>query len=60
MQWTAKETEVSSYSIKDWNSASHQNDEEKSFNFYLNFYWKLEWFMHHHLHNVNDDEIKSS
>ena len=59
MWWTAKETEANSYSIKDWDSASHWNDEEKSSDFHLSSYEELEWFMHH-LHSVDDDEMKSS
>ena len=61
--WTAKETEVSSYSIRDWDSASHQNDEKKSLSFHSSFHSssheEFEWFMHR-LHNVDDDETKSS
>ncbi len=57
--WTAKETEVSSYLIRDWDSASHQNNKEKSLSFYLNSHEEFEWFTHH-LHSVNDDETKSS
>ena len=41
MWWTAKETEVNNYSIKDWDSASHWNNEEKSLSFHLNFYLNL-------------------
>jgi len=57
--WTAKETEVSNYSIKDWNSASHWNNEEKSSSFHLSSYEEFEWSTHH-LHNVDDDKTKSS
>ncbi len=59
MWWTAKETEVNNYSIKDWDSASHWNDEEKSLNFHLNFHEELKWSTHH-LHSVNDNKTKSS
>ncbi len=57
--WTVKETEVNSYSIKDWDSANCWNDEKKLLNFYLSSHKELEWFMHH-LHSVDDDETKSS
>ncbi len=57
--WTAKETEVNNYSIKDWDSASCWNNEEKSLSFHLNLYEELEQFTHH-LHSVDDDETKSS
>ncbi len=57
--WTAKETKVNSYSIKDWDSASHWNNKEKLLSFHLSFHEEFEWFMHH-LHNVDDDETKSS
>ena len=60
MQWTAKETKVSSYLIKDWDFASCWNDEEKSFNFHLSLHWELEWSTHHYFHNVNENEMKSS
>ncbi len=57
--WAAKETEVNSYSVEDWDSASHWNNEEKSLSFHSSFHEELEWFTHH-FHNVNDDKIKSS
>ena len=57
--WTAKETEVSSYSIKDWDFANCWNDKEKSSSFHLNFHEELKWFTHR-LHSVNDDETKLS
>ncbi len=59
MWWTAKEIEVSSYLIKDWDSASRWNNEEKSSSFHLSFHKELEWSMHH-FNSVNDDEMKSS
>ncbi len=59
MWWTAKETEANNYSIKDWNSASHWNDEEKSLSFYLSSHEEFEWSTHH-LHSVDDDKTKSS
>ncbi len=59
MQWTAKETNINNYLIKDWDSESHWNNEEKSSSFHLNFYEELEWFTHH-LHNINEDKMKSS
>ncbi len=59
MWWTAKETEVSSYSIRDWDSASRWNNEEKSLSLHLNFHEELEWFTHH-LYSVDDDKTKSS
>ena len=59
MQWTVKETEVSNYSIKDWDSASHWNNEEKSLSFHLSSHEEFEWSTHR-LHNVDDDEMKSS
>jgi len=59
MQWTAKETEVSIYLIRDWDSASHWNDEEKSLSLHLSFHKEFEWSMHH-FHSVDDDETKSS
>ncbi len=60
MWWTAKETEVNSYLIKDWNFESCWNDKEKSFSFHLNLHWEPKWFMHHCFYNVDDDEMKSS
>ena len=57
--WTAKETEASNYSIRDWDSAIHQNNKEKSLSLHLNFHKEFEWSMHH-LHSVDDDETKSS
>ncbi len=59
MQWIAKETEVSNYLIKDWDSASHWNDEEKLLSFHLSSYEELEQFMHY-FHNVDDNKMKSS
>ncbi len=60
MWWTVKETEASDYSIRDWDSANCQNDEDKLFSFHSSFHWELEQSMHHCLHSVDDDEIKSS
>ncbi len=57
--WTVKETKASSYLIKDWDSASCWNNEEKSSSFHLSFHKELEQFMHC-LHSVHDDETKSS
>ncbi len=57
--WTIKETEVSSYSIKDWDFAIQWNNEEKLSSFHLNFYEEFEWFTHC-LHSVDDDKTKSS
>ncbi len=57
--WTAKETKVNSYLIRDWNSASRWNDEEKSSSFHLSSHEEFEWFTHR-LHNVDDDKTKSS
>ncbi len=63
MQWTVKETEASSYSIRDWDFASRWNDEEKSFSFHLSFHLssheELEWSKHH-LNSVDDNEMNSS
>ncbi len=59
MWWTAKETEVSSYSIKDWDSASCWNNKKKSLSFHLNSHEEFKQFMHH-LHSVDDDKTKSS
>ncbi len=42
MWWTAKETEANNYSIKDWNFASHWNDEKKSLSFHLNSHEEFE------------------
>ncbi len=57
--WTAKETEVSSYFVEDWDSAIHWNDEEKSLSFHSSSHEELEWFTHR-LHSVDDDEMKLS
>ncbi len=57
--WTAKETEASSYSIRDWDSANHWNNEEKSLSFHLSSHEEFKWFTHH-LHSVDDDEMKLS
>ncbi len=46
MWWIAKETEANNYLIRDWNSASRWNNEEKSLNFHLNSHEELEWFTH--------------
>ena len=54
-----KETKVNNYSIRDWDFASHWNNEEKLLSFYLNSHEKFEWFTHC-FYNVNDDEMKSS
>ncbi len=59
MWWTAKETEISSYSIKDWDSASHWNNKEKSLSFHSSSHEELERSTHR-FHNVDDDEMKSS
>jgi hypothetical protein len=56
--WTVKETEANSYSIKDWDSAIHWNNEEKSSSFHSSFHEEFEQSTHC-LHNVNDDEMKS-
>ncbi len=58
-QWTAKETEASSYLIRDWDFASCWNDEEKLLSLHLNSHEELEWSTHC-LHSVNDDKTKSS
>ena len=59
MWWIVKETEVNSYSVKDWDSASCWNNEEKSLSFHSSSYEEFKWSMHY-LHNVNDDKMKSS
>ncbi len=46
MWWIAKETEANNYLIRDWNSASRWNNEEKWLNFHLNSHKELEWFTH--------------
>jgi len=40
--WIAKETEVSSYSVEDLDSAIHWNNEEKSLSFHLSFHEEFE------------------
>jgi len=57
--WTAKEIEVNSYSIKDWDFASHWNNEEKLLSLHLSSHEEFERFMHR-LHSVDDDKTKSS
>ncbi len=59
MWWTAKETKVNSYSIRDWDFASHWNDEEKLLSLHSSSHEEFKWSTHH-LHNVDDDETKSS
>ncbi len=59
MQWTAKEIEVSSYSIRDWDSASRWNNEEKLLSFHLSSHEELEQSTHC-LNSVDNNEIKSS
>ncbi len=59
MWWTTKETKVSSYLIRDWNSANHWNNEEKLSSLHSSSYKKFEWSTHH-FHSVDDDKIKSS
>ncbi len=59
MQWTAKETEVNNYLIRDWDSASHWNNKEKSLSLHLSSHEELEWSTHC-LHSVDDDKMKSS
>ncbi len=59
MWWTVKETEVNSYSIKDWDFENHWNDEEKLSSFHSSFHEEFEWSTHH-LYNINEDETKSS
>ena len=57
--WIAKETEVSSYSIKDWNSASCWNKKKKSSSFHLSSHEEFKWSTHC-FHNVDDNKMKSS
>ncbi len=57
--WIAKETEASSYSVKDWDSAIHWNNEEKSLSFHSDLHEEFEWSTHR-LHSVDDDKTKSS
>jgi len=58
-QWTAKETEVSSSLIRDWDSASYWNNEEKSLDFHSSSHEEFKQSMHH-FHSVDDDKTKSS
>ncbi len=59
MWWTAKETEVSNYLIKDWDSASCWNNEEKSLSFHLSSYEELKQSTYH-FNSVDNNETKSS
>ncbi len=59
MWWTAKETKVNSYLIRDWDSANHWNDEEKSSDFHSSSHEEFEQSTHR-LHSVDDDEMKLS
>ncbi len=50
---------ASSYSIRDWDSASRWNDEEKSLSLHSSSHEEFKQSTHR-LHNVDDDETKSS
>ena len=50
---------ASSYSIRDWDSASRWNDEEKSSSLHSSSHEEFERSTHR-LHSVDDDETKSS